>query len=175
MKQKVNPGLLFLFIVILTGAAFFFDQAIADFIPNLYNAALILIITLLTDIILILTLLAFYSIYSYKSQKKNLGLLWLSILATTILTIVIKFTVQRERPMPVETLIYAFPSLHTAIAFSAAYILSKIRFPALWYELATLIAISRVYLNVHYLSDIIVGAALGLFVAHQVFKKWGAR
>ncbi len=63
---------------------------------------------------------------------------------------------------------YSFPSGHTAAAFVMA-ILFSLRFSILspWlYLLAILIGISRIYLRVHYLTDIIAGALLGILSAN---------
>lgn len=58
---------------------------------------------------------------------------------------------------------FSFPSMHTATSFSVAVILyrydKRVGAPAL--VLATLISLSRVYLRVHYTTDIIAGAILG--------------
>jgi undecaprenyl-diphosphatase len=62
---------------------------------------------------------------------------------------------------------YAMPSGHAATAFGAATAVGlvhpRLRPPLL--ALAALIAISRVWLGVHYLSDVLVGAALGSAVS----------
>ncbi len=66
----------------------------------------------------------------------------------------------------------SFPSSHAANAFGLACALTTFRprwrLPCL--ALAALIAWSRVYLDRHYLSDIVVGAAIG-----AVFGIWAAR
>nr|WP_319489073.1 phosphatase PAP2 family protein [uncultured Caproiciproducens sp.] len=66
---------------------------------------------------------------------------------------------------------YSFPSGHAASAFAAAFILRKadkrFGFPALF--LALLIAFSRVFLFVHYPSDILTGAILGVLCAAFIF------
>ena len=61
----------------------------------------------------------------------------------------------------------SFPSGHAATAFAAAGVVA-IRYPALrvpLLALAALIALSRVYLGVHYPLDVLAGAALGLLIA----------
>ena len=64
----------------------------------------------------------------------------------------------------------SFPSGHAAEAFAAATVLAalhpRLRVPA--FVLAALVALSRVYLGVHYPADVIVGAALGLVLGAVV-------
>ncbi len=75
---------------------------------------------------------------------------------------------------------FSFPSMHTATSFSVAVMLycydRKIGIPAI--VLASLIALSRVYLNVHYTTDIIAGAILGTAFAllfYYLFFKLGRK
>ena len=90
-----------------------------------------------------------------------------------VVVVVLKLIFRRERPVPQDVFIpFSFPSLHAAVSFGAAYILGRIRFKALWYEVAALVAIGRVYTGAHHLSDVVVGAVLGLLIAWWVWKKW---
>ncbi len=71
---------------------------------------------------------------------------------------------------------YGFVSSHATNFFALATIFSlvlKKQMPKLWillFSLAIIIAFSRLYLGVHYLSDLIVGALLGFLVSFLVYR-----
>lgn len=88
-----------------------------------------------------------------------------------------KKTVKRMRPfekLGIVSLVappdkYSFPSGHTAAAFVMANILS-VFFPASFYLFflwASAVGVSRIYLGVHYPSDIAAGAVLG-YLSSQI-------
>jgi undecaprenyl-diphosphatase len=94
----------------------------------------------------------------------------LSSLASTTL----KLLVDRERPdtsalidLPASP---SFPSGHATTAFAAAVALALLVPRWRWWALAfaAVVAYSRVYLGVHYWSDIVAGALLGAAVAWWV-------
>lgn len=111
-----------------------------------------------------------------KKQRESLYTLVISVLSGTILVETIKILVGRERPvshMLIES-DSSFPSGHTILSTlylcislvliaplienkfvkRAFILLSSILFP--------LIALSRIYLSVHFLSDVVAGAILGI-------------
>ncbi len=113
-----------------------------------------------------------------SNKYKKVGMIMaLSLILVTILGEgIIKHVVQRTRPcvdVPTMKMLvkipksYSFPSGHTAASFAAAGVLminlKKYGLYALL--LASLIAFSRLYLFVHYPSDVLVGAILGLACA----------
>ena len=69
---------------------------------------------------------------------------------------------------------WSMPSNHAANMFAFSVILSyfyeKIRIPL--FCLATLIAISRVYVGVHYLGDVIIGSILGYSMGWIILTIW---
>jgi undecaprenyl-diphosphatase len=95
--------------------------------------------------------------------------------ATIALNYGVKASVGRERPVieghpplaPAPSKL-SFPSAHAASAVAGAVALSRVapRARPLLYGLATLICAGRPYLGMHYPSDVLAGAALGLAVGH---------
>ena len=71
---------------------------------------------------------------------------------------------------------YGFVSSHAAnffaLATSTGLILKKhyFRLPYVLFLLAILVSFSRIYLGVHYLSDIIGGALVGTLIAYLIWK-----
>lgn len=109
----------------------------------------------------------------------DVSLLWLftGITAFAVELIcykIIKQSTTRQRPFrripSIQNLVipqdeFSFPSGHTAAATVAAFLFG-IAVPALmpiFFSLAVLIGLSRMYLGVHYPSDILMGFALGSF------------
>ena len=99
---------------------------------------------------------------------------WLAVYAFAgLLTWVLKVTVQIERPGGI-TDSYSFPSAHTSMSlvvygFLALMIARELPQPRRWlpYSLAGLVvvpvAFSRLYLGVHWFSDVLAGLTLGIF------------
>ena len=56
----------------------------------------------------------------------------------------------------------AFPSGHATAGFTTAVFLSRADPGPPWYQIAGLVAFSRVYVRLHHTSDVVVGAALGM-------------
>jgi membrane-associated phospholipid phosphatase len=56
----------------------------------------------------------------------------------------------------------SFPSAHASTSFAGADVYSRLGLPApLLYALAAGLSLSRLYLGVHYPSDVVAGAVLG--------------
>jgi len=81
----------------------------------------------------------------------------------------VKFATRRQRPDGSDN--HSFPSGHTASAFATASVLNrhlgwKFGVPA--YGFATYVAMSRMSANKHHMSDVIMGAAVGLAAGRAV-------
>ncbi|MGL5439822.1 MAG: phosphatase PAP2 family protein [Filifactoraceae bacterium] len=118
--------------------------------------------------------------------KKNTRKYGYMIIITLIVNLIIgegiiKHLVNRPRPYDVYNFdmvikklpaTSSFPSGHTASSFAVLgvylFYVKKYRIPI--FVLASLIAISRLYLQVHYPSDILAGIILGLSVSYFTVK-----
>lgn len=117
-----------------------------------------------------------------KKYRSYGRILLLTLLVGSITgNLVIKNLVERVRPCNANPLVemiierpttYSFPSGHSLTSFAAAFILLKTdkRFGIGAMVLAALIAFSRVYLYVHYFSDILAGALIGMIVALVMYN-----
>lgn len=96
-----------------------------------------------------------------------------SILISQSATSIFKLVVNRQRPDgESDRLNSSFPSGHASGIFGISYIVSR-RYPETriyMYSLATVVAISRVYLGRHYPTDVIAGAALGILSGYLTEK-----
>lgn len=82
----------------------------------------------------------------------------------------------RARPIDLEGTIlvdpsingFSFPSSHAAVSWALAYVLAAEEPSWRWglFILAFLISLSRLYLGVHFPSDVLMGALLGLAIGH---------
>ena len=129
-------------------------------------------IRLLAAVVLIIT-------KKYRRQ----GLFLLLGLAASVLVgnVLLKNIVARPRLCWIDTSVqllianptdYSFPSGHTLLSAISAVILAKTdrRFGYAAIPLAVLIAFSRLYLYVHFPSDVLVAAVLGIIIGHLIFR-----
>jgi membrane-associated phospholipid phosphatase len=96
-----------------------------------------------------------------------------TIAAASVLNSAIKLLVRRSRPelAGLPALIatptrLSFPSAHACTSFAGALCYSRLGLPAVpLYALAGSLSASRVYLGVHYPSDVLAGGLLGTVLA----------
>jgi len=93
-----------------------------------------------------------------------------ALLATSAITYSLKYLVARPRPSDLGVIPEsqpAFPSGHTSNAFSIATTLSYYhrKVAPFLFAWALLVAFSRVFLGLHYFTDLLGGAAVGIVVS----------
>ena len=166
---------------LLNGLAVTFDLPILDWIAaNMRNPILdaaMPIITLLGDAGIFWIVVSVLLMFTKKYRKLGLGMAFAMVMGLLICNVYLKPTIARIRPydfqeqylgVVIELLIdkqhdFAFPSGHTIASFEACTVLllgsKKLGIPAT--ILAILIAFSRLYLYVHYPTDVIASIVLG--------------
>jgi undecaprenyl-diphosphatase len=107
---------------------------------------------------------------SWRPAVQNMTL---AVLVTAVLVLIIKFSVRRRRPEGSWGSIYrntdphSFPSGH-AVRASMLAVLSTALLPpwlaAILLVWAPLVALARVAMGVHYLSDVLAGLAIGVLL-----------
>jgi len=112
-------------------------------------------------------------IINEKYRKIGFMVLGALILSAILGEEILKHIFKRIRPsadIPAVNLLitkplsYSFPSGHTSSSFAAAGVLAKYfkEYALEFFSLASLIAFSRLYLYVHYPTDVLIGIVLGL-------------
>ena len=110
-----------------------------------------------------------------RTRRGGAGMLGALAVEFTVCDLVLKKIFLRTRPYLVLTQLQllvppetsaSFPSGHSASSFVCAYMLTRAfgKKGALAYIPACIIALSRIYVSVHYPSDVLCGAALGTAV-----------
>ena len=145
------------------------------------NPALDLVMSLFTDVALPYILILLALPLWWRGHREQAFDLLVLLAAVIVITEVIKYAVDRARPCDVLPNVHlltpgacvaegdpAFPSGHSSrifavAAFLAVYYRWPVRVSA--FLLAGMAGISRVYLGVHWPSDVIAGAALGAGLA----------
>ena len=187
IKNK-NLAVLFIVLSFAVILSFVFDNLIVQNISKLRNVFLDDVfsgITFISSEIIIFFFLT--SLFLWQEHKRKWILpLWLTLGASAIISFILKIAVQRMRPFQqnlvsipemlasksYEIWNFSFPSFQAMLVFCALPIISK-EFPKIkwaWIVFAFLVAFSRVYFGLHFLSDVLVGGILGYLIGVLVIK-----
>jgi len=164
----------------LAGVIVQLDRLVNEKVGLLQSPAMDKIMLFITNIggALVMTILSviLFALLAYKKKWHKAALFVLSMVGGVVLELVVKLIIQRSRPSNAlaTTTSYSFPSGHSATALIFFLMLAycfkddiknkfwKCAFIATNIILILLIGFSRIYLRVHWLSDVIGGFALGL-------------
>jgi len=152
-------------------------KAMYNFFHSPFLDMVMPVITYLGNGGMIWILLAVILLVSKKYRKTGIAMLFALALEVVVCNLLLKPYVARIRPCNIDTSIklliasptdYSFPSGHTAASFAAV---SALFFSKHWLWkpgmfLAILIAFSRLYLFVHYPSDVLAGAMIGIIMGY---------
>jgi len=153
------------------------DLWIYEYITNLYTptfSKVIVFISWVNNLSQIIFISILFLIYLfYKKMYSQIIFFTISILGSSLLFVLIKEIIKRERPISniIEIGGYSFPSGHATLSTTLAFCIylifkDKVKykksFVLILISYPLVISFTRVYLHVHYLSDVIAGIGLGL-------------
>lgn len=162
------------------------DRALFDFINrDLSNPVFDLFFPFWTDVQKEPVFFVFlFVLLIFIIRKKNWRLLktLLAAAVTTFAASRFNYYVLKEiisRPRPINSLMrilppatYSFPSGHTVSAFALAVFLSLVlpRYKYIFLTMALLSGFARIYVGVHYPSDVAAGALVGGLIAYLFYR-----
>lgn len=175
--KKINNTAILVIGILLFIVSYSLDQSVSLFFKNTKFAFLDVILSIITNFgFVVAVILIIPSCILYKKNKNSAYLLWLAFIASSALDFIIKLVVQRPRPIDtiaypfIRVINYSFPSMHAIVAFSALPAIAKYlpKQRHFFVIFAFLVAISRVYFNLHFLSDVVFGALAGWFIGSSL-------
>lgn len=179
---------MWLVVLIAFIVSFYFDKEIIEkisLIRNIFLNEFFLGVTFVSSEIIIFFFLT--SLFLWQDYKRKWILpLWFTLFLSIVVSFVLKVLVKRQRPFQQDIVSilpvlekashiiwnFSFPSFQSMLAFCAVPILAKEfpRFKYIWIIFAGLVAFSRVYFGLHFLSDVIAGGVIGLVIGFLVIK-----
>ena len=175
MRKKYRANVVILFLGMILGLiSFFLDEKAFLFVDMIKNPFLDYLLGAITHFgSVIIVLIVMTTLFLWEERKREwIPVLWGSFIVSSFLCILLKVLVARARPFGniilsfFNVINYSFPSLHATASFTAVEVLDREfpKFKWFWIIFAFVIAFSRVYLKLHYLSDVVFGDLLGYLV-----------
>ncbi len=114
-----------------------------------------------------------FLLFLFEEKRNHKFILYFIVIFSTsiLVSTIIKDVIKRPRPC-IGTIAscpkdYSFPSGHSMTAFAAAGVISYFdkKRRLLYYSIAALIGLSRIYLGYHYFFDVVAGGITGYFIS----------
>jgi undecaprenyl-diphosphatase len=179
--KKISKFILAIIAPIIIGLSFLLDNIIIKLTNVIQQPAIFTffyIITLLGETY-IFALISVILIAILLLNRRPIIAFLLTLGLSGIIAWLLKIIIQKPRPFEtlnisstIATNFSSFPSGHTMMFFAIIPTMSK-KFPKvkiLFWTIATLVGISRIYLGVHYFSDVIAGAIFGYTIGWICMK-----
>ncbi len=185
--EKINKGLLLIIGAALFLISYSLDDEVNMFFTNMTFIFFDPVMHIVSPFwIVLFVMIAIPSFMSYKKDKRLIYLLLAAFFLSFAIAFALKLTVARPRPLatlpfPFTSIPdYSFPSIHSIVAFSLlpALIRNLPKQKIFWVAFAVLVGFSRIYLRVHFLSDVVFGAIAGYIIGrfllelHEKGKLW---
>ena len=171
--EKINKIILCLGILLVIG--FFIDNFIMNLILSLRNNILnsfFIFFDKYFNYIFLAIFITLIPLLKKENKLVFLSKLWLGFISAGIISYILKLIIERPRPIIslLEKSMSSFPSGHAAVIFTIFIILyyNLKKYKYLWLILAVLTGFSRIYLGVHYFTDIIGGIIIGLLLGNNI-------
>jgi undecaprenyl-diphosphatase len=142
-------------------------------------------ITRISSEVIVIIFLTLLFILSAQKRKWVLPL-WVTFILSAGISFFLKSSIQKVRPyqLGIASILpalekanhliwnFSFPSFHTVLVFSALPLINEKfpRFRYVWIIFAVLVAFSRIYFGLHFLSDVIAGGILGYLIGYLVIE-----
>ncbi len=186
MKKRVFIWGIFLGLLIIV--SLYFDKeivkAVVSIRTDILNDFFIGLTSVGSEIIIFFFLT---SLFLWNERKRKWILpLWVTLGASVVVSYILKISVQRLRPYQLGIVStfdilqktshvvwdFSFPSFQAMLAFCAVPILAKEfpKFKYIWIIFAGLVAFSRVYFGLHFLSDVLIGGLIGYIIGAIIVK-----
>ena len=128
-----------------------------------------IISTIFNDKILLLIMVLLSAFLFWIKEAKKAIFIFFSAGFGGLILFIIKYTVQRVRPLPDVFDGYSFPSGHSTIVvvffISLLFVINKKKFLSMLAIFAIIaVPVSRVVLGAHFISDVVAGLLLGSIV-----------
>jgi undecaprenyl-diphosphatase len=176
-EQTITSSILFSLLVVVSLASFFIDEIVLAAMPSVRVPILDTFFFGITHIGIVAALFILVPFIALLIRKQSSEAIYLLTAAASslLIGILLKMAVASQRPTQdlftfFGPIVHSFPSLHALLVFAMVPILSK-NFPKMRYVvwiLASLVALSRLYFGVHYVSDVVWGILLGFGIGWYI-------